>query len=175
MSNNRLIDQIDHTLRTAQSQALDILNQKLLTTNWTLGKLICEAENQGLFDLQQVQQLSDSLAGAHGLHLEKEQLELCRKFYISYPIFPKISMQLNWSHYIELMNLDDELARAFYQRQTEKGNWDTVILKQQMEMGLFENFKNTEHKTQFIEQPLKANSKNNTPKVDIHLQKFINF
>ena len=152
-----------------------MLNQKLITTNWTLGKLICEAEKKELFNPDQFQQLSESLAAAYGLYLEKEHLVLYRKFYKTYPIFPKISMQLNWSHYIELMQLDDELERAFYQRQTEKADWDSVLLKQQIEKGLFEKFKNTEHKTNLMGQSLKSNLKNNTDKVDIHLQKFINF
>jgi len=44
-----------------------------------------------------------------------------RLLYQRYPISQKPSHQLSWSHYVELLKLDDELERSFYEQQAEGG------------------------------------------------------
>jgi len=176
MSDNRLIDDINQTLREAQAQALEMLNHKLITTNWTVGKLIFDSERIEPYCLKKISQLAESLRAAYGLNIADEQLLLNRKFYTTYPIFKKISLQLSWAHYIALMELEDELARAFYQRQTEKGKWDSHLLKANMANELFEKFKKTEHKNDVFHQdtkPLHA-TKQETFTIDEHLRNFLN-
>lgn len=176
MSDNRLIDTIDQTFREAQAQALEMLNHTLITTNWTVGKLIFESEAQAQPDIQKIRLLAESLRAAYDLNMEDEQLVLNLKFYTTYPIFRKISLQLSWAHYIALMEIEDELARAFYQRQTEKGKWDSQLLSVNIANGLFEKFKKTEHKNDLFNQDHKKikTTKKEAFRMDIHLQKFLN-
>lgn len=44
------------------------------------------------------------------------------------------SDKLSWSHFCELIKLDDELERSFYQKQIENENWNIETLKRQMNM-----------------------------------------
>ena len=39
--------------------------------------------------------------------------------YIVYPISAMPSHQLSWSHYVELLKIDDDLERSFYEQQTQ--------------------------------------------------------
>ena len=39
-----------------------------------------------------------------------------RKLYLYYPIFQTVSEKLSWSHICELITIDDELERSFYEK-----------------------------------------------------------
>src|ERR1035437_352663 len=49
-----------------------------------------------------------------------------------------VSHQLRWSHYIELLKIDDDLERNFYQQQTIKENWSIRELKRHKTSALFQ-------------------------------------
>jgi predicted nuclease of restriction endonuclease-like (RecB) superfamily len=60
-----------------------------------------------------------------------------RAFYIKFPKIQTLSDKLSWSHYIEILKIDDELERNFYLKQCEKENWSVRELKRQMKSMLF--------------------------------------
>ena len=57
--------------------------------------------------------------------------------YLRYPISQKPSHQLSWSHYVELLKLDDELERGFYEKQAIAEHWSVPELKRQKASSLF--------------------------------------
>jgi predicted nuclease of restriction endonuclease-like (RecB) superfamily len=60
-----------------------------------------------------------------------------RQFYLVYPISAKPSHQLSWSHYVELLKIDDELERSFYEKQSLLENWSIPELMRQKKSSLF--------------------------------------
>jgi predicted nuclease of restriction endonuclease-like (RecB) superfamily len=48
-----------------------------------------------------------------------------------------LSEQLSWSHYVELLKIDDALEQQFYIKQCEQENWSVRELKRQMKSMLF--------------------------------------
>lgn len=60
-----------------------------------------------------------------------------RLFYVKYPKRETLSHKLTWSHYFELLKVEDDLARDFYQNQSIKDNWTVRELKRQKQSGLF--------------------------------------
>lgn len=60
-----------------------------------------------------------------------------RQFYLAYPICAKPSHKLSWSHYVELLKIDDPLERSFYEKQTILENWSTTELRRQKKASLF--------------------------------------
>jgi predicted nuclease of restriction endonuclease-like (RecB) superfamily len=44
---------------------------------------------------------------------------------------------LSWSHYVELIKVDDELERSFYEKQAIHENWSVPELKRQKQASLF--------------------------------------
>ena len=46
--------------------------------------------------------------------------------------------QLSWSHYCELLKVDEGLARSFYEKETIQSNWSVRELKRQINSMLFE-------------------------------------
>ncbi|MDR2395141.1 MAG: PDDEXK nuclease domain-containing protein [Endomicrobium sp.] len=57
---------------------------------------------------------------------------------MKYPIFQTVSGKLSWSHYSELLTVSDDLARAFYEKQSIKENWSFRELKKQIGTALFQ-------------------------------------
>ncbi|MDR2662568.1 MAG: DUF1016 N-terminal domain-containing protein [Treponema sp.] len=51
-----------------------------------------------------------------------------RLFYTFFPICETVSHKLSWSHYCELVKLDDELERSFYYQQNILENWSVLSL-----------------------------------------------
>jgi len=46
-----------------------------------------------------------------------------RQFYLTYPIWKTVSSKLSWSHYIELIKIEEEDKRNFYLVETTNCNW----------------------------------------------------
>src|SRR3989344_204753 len=61
-----------------------------------------------------------------------------RLFYNKYPKYQTVSGKLSWSHYVELLLIESDLARSFYEKQAEKENWSFRELKRQKNTMLFE-------------------------------------
>lgn len=45
-----------------------------------------------------------------------------RKLYQTYPILQTLSAKLSWSHYVELLKIEDPLERSFYLKESEREN-----------------------------------------------------
>jgi len=56
-----------------------------------------------------------------------------RQFYLSYPKGATASHLLSWSHWVELLKLDDPLERGFYEQQTVREE-----LRRELELNLQE-------------------------------------
>lgn len=52
--------------------------------------------------------------------------------------FAKLFKKLSWTHFIELMRIDDNLKRAFYEIQTLQNRWSVRELKRQLDSLLYE-------------------------------------
>jgi predicted nuclease of restriction endonuclease-like (RecB) superfamily len=60
-----------------------------------------------------------------------------RLLYLRYPIGQTPSDLLSWSHYVELLMLDDPLERGFYEQQAIAERWSVSELKRQKASSLF--------------------------------------
>lgn len=61
-----------------------------------------------------------------------------------------MSGKLSWSHYAELLSVSDDLARTFYEKQTEKENWSFREMKRQINSSLFERLALSKDKKKVI-------------------------
>jgi predicted nuclease of restriction endonuclease-like (RecB) superfamily len=48
-----------------------------------------------------------------------------------------MSDKLTWSHICELITINDEIERSFYEKECIKEDWDVRSLRRQMDSGLF--------------------------------------
>ena len=74
--------------------------------------------------------LSEKLTAEFGKGFSSRNLRTMRKFYLMYPIWQTVSSELSWSHYLEIIKIDDEAKRNFYFKETINSRWKIrIILK----------------------------------------------
>jgi len=157
---------ISDTYQSGQVRATQAVNTQLLETYWRIGQHIVEFEQGGNTRAEYgkglVSNLAKDLSLIHGKGFSRSNLVYMRLLYIKYPISQKPSHQLSWSHFVELLKIEDELERKFYEIQTIAEKWSVPQLKRQKNTALFQRLalgKNKEEilqlasKGQEIEQP----------------------
>ena len=82
-------------------------------------------------------QLSEDLSRQYGNGFGRSNVFCMRRFYLLYPKIQTVSGFLSWSHYVELLKIDDPQERAFYEREAETGRWGVRELKRQMKSMLY--------------------------------------
>lgn len=122
------IEQLKQLLRKAQQNALRSVNAIMVQTYFELGKSIVEEEQNGKAEATYgeylLQNLSKELTKEFGKGYSKRNLELIRKFYLTYRFAKSpISQSLTWTHYLNLMRIENVEERAFYEIETVKNNW----------------------------------------------------
>ena len=78
-----------------------------------------------------LEKLSEKLTGEFGKGFSKRNLERMRKFYILFPIATTVSSQLSWSHYLELIKIEEQRKRDFYLKETINSRWSVRELQRQ--------------------------------------------
>ncbi|MDR1243903.1 MAG: DUF1016 N-terminal domain-containing protein [Endomicrobium sp.] len=119
----------------------DITNQSL-KTYWQVGQIIVEKEQDGKVKARYGDKLlialSKKLTNQMGRGFSRSNLQNMRKFYVLYPKRQTVSGKLTWSHYVELLNIEDTDARSFYEKESINSNWSVRDLQRQIEISLFE-------------------------------------
>ena len=146
LSKNIDVDNLLETIRdiifSTRGKIFRNINIELIATYWKIGKEIVEKEKQNSFDSESSRQLilrlSKDLTNELGKGFSRANLFNMRKFYLEYPDVQTLSGQLNWSHYCELLIIDDKRKRDFYEKETANSQWSVRELKRQIDSSLFE-------------------------------------
>ena len=137
----QLIDRIGNIYESAKSEIVSAVNIEMLQAYWKIGKDIIEFEQKGKLKADYGKQLLENLAKdltlKHGKGFSRSNLNYMRLLYNKYPICETLSHKLSWSHYYELLKIDDDLAREFYEKQAIVDNWTIRELRRQKTTGLF--------------------------------------
>lgn len=136
-----LLSQIGSTYSNARENATKAVNNELVKAYWNIGYYIVEYEQKGKIKAEYgeklILQLSKDLKIRHGKGFSKSNLVYMRLFFIKYPQLELISQKLFWSHYFELLKIEDDLERSFYEKQSISENWSIRELKRQKQSSLF--------------------------------------
>lgn len=81
----------------------------------------------------------------------RSNLIYMRLLYLEYPISEKPSHLLSWSHYVELLKIDDKLERSFYEKQSILEKWSIPELKRQKKTSLFLRLAATKDKDSILQ------------------------
>jgi predicted nuclease of restriction endonuclease-like (RecB) superfamily len=150
-----LIDNIGSVYNKAKSKMISAINAEMIDAYWKIGKNIVEFEQKGKIKAQYGSKLllriSRDLKLKYGKGFSRSNLSYMRQFYIKYPNRETVSHKLSWSHYFELLKIEDDLARKFYQNQAIKENWTVRELRRQKKTGLFHRISINKDKEKIIE------------------------
>jgi predicted nuclease of restriction endonuclease-like (RecB) superfamily len=136
-----LLANISVVYAAGRSQAQQAVNVVLVETYWQIGRDIVEFEQDGkvraAYGQGLLTQLSRDLSLLHGKGFSRSNMIRMRQFYLAYPKGATVSHLLSWSHWVELLKIEDELERGFYEQQTIQEKWSVRELKRQKETALF--------------------------------------
>jgi hypothetical protein len=141
-------DKLYHAIRTliesAKTQVVIQVNQALVLTYWQIGKTIKAdvlADDRAPYGAAMLKQLAERLTQEYGSGFSYSSLTRMVKFYTILPdegIVATLSQQLRWSHFVELIKIDDEIKREFYIHLCTDARWSVRTLRERMDSMLFE-------------------------------------
>ena len=138
---NDLLEQVGETLEKGRGRLVSAVNAVMVQTYWEIGQHIVEYEQKGNekaeYGSNMLKQLSRDLTDRYGKGFSWSNTYRMRQLYLTYPTFATLSQKLSWSHYVELLKIDDPLERSFYEKEAINENWGVRELKRQMKSMLF--------------------------------------
>jgi len=150
----KLLTNIGSALELGRKQAASAINHAMVKTYWEIGKYIVKFEQAGNekaeYGSETLKRLSRDLTDRYGNGFSWSNVYRMRQLYAAYPIFATLSQKLSWSHYVELLKIEDPLERSFYQKECEQENWGVRELRRQMRSMLFQRLALSKDKQEVI-------------------------
>lgn len=105
---NSIFDNIKNLIINSRNNIYNTVNAEMLHLHLDIGRIIMEIqqgnEREGYSDAV-VDKLSQKLTNEFRRIFSARTM---RRFYLSYPIWKTVSAKLNWSHYLELIKINEE-------------------------------------------------------------------
>lgn len=124
---SHLVGQISDIYLFGFQKAVTAVNTNMVQTYWKIGQYIVDFEQNGnskaAYGKALLENLSKDLLNLHGKGFSRSNLSYMRLFYQRFPICEELPHKLNWTHFCELLKIDDPLERLFYQKQKIIENW----------------------------------------------------
>ena len=150
-----LINDIGILLHESRVKTYYAINNILLQTYWQIGEKIINYEQHGEeraeYGSNLLNRLSKDLKSKYGKGFSRRNILNMRNFYFLYPKWQTVPAKLNWSHFVELLSISDDLARSFYEKQSVHENWSVRELKRQRQSGLFERLALSKNKQEVLD------------------------
>lgn len=131
---NYVFDNIKDLIINSRNKVYQAVNTEMLNLYWNIGKIIMEiqqGDERTSYGDAVLDRLSQKLTDEFGKGFSKRNLERMRKFYIYFPIATTVSSQLSWSHYLELIKIDEEPKGKFYLNECINSRWSVRELQRQ--------------------------------------------
>lgn len=120
------------------------VNESMITLYWNIGKTINDDILNGeraKYGEAVINEISKRLTVKFGKGFNKTSLFRMMKFYqkfSNYEIVATLSQQLTWSHFIELLTIEDALKRDFYASMCKNETWSVRALRDRKKSMLYE-------------------------------------
>jgi len=136
-----LVSHISEIYIQGQEKATIAVNSHLVNTYWKIGQYIVEFEQKGKeraeYGTALLKDLSKDLKLQHGKGFSLSNIKRMRQFYAEFPKGATVSHLLSWSHYVEILKINDKLERGFYLQQSINEKWSVRELIRQKKSSLY--------------------------------------
>ena len=139
-----LLGDLRQLIEAAREQTARTVNSTLVTMYWQIGKRIRAdvlQNERAEYGKEIVQTLSEKLTEEYGNGFTRSSLSRMMSFAEGFPderIVAALSQQLSWSHFVELIPLEDSLKRDFYAELCRVERWSTRTLRHKIGHLLYE-------------------------------------
>ena len=140
-----------YIIENGRQAAYRAINTNMVKTYWELGQLIVEEEQQGEkraeYGKYLITELAKRLQKEYGSGYSSSSLWNYRQFYSVFPILSALRRDLTWTHYKQLMRVQNIAARVFYEEEAIKSGWNTRALDRQINAFYYERLLASQDKT----------------------------
>lgn len=140
--NNKIVKEITELVNQTKTNVVQEINKSIVFVYWNIGRIIASNESEFNNRLEYGQEVLKGLSRELTKHLGKgysiSNLKYMRVFYKAYPTLEELNDKLSWSHYLELMIIQDRDKRNFYEKECINENWSVRELRRQLDTSLFE-------------------------------------
>lgn len=170
-------------IQYARSLAVKQVNFIQLMTYYSIGRWIVEEQQEGStrakYGQQVIKNLSEKLLNEFGRGFSGDTLKNARKFYLIYKerisetvfslfaieksetvfslLNEDVPFQLSWSHYLQLMRIENANERNFYEIEAVKSNWSVRTLQRQYNSSLYERLALSKDKSDILRLSTEGN------------------
>lgn len=149
----KLIEAVGLELKKGRQNIAIAVNAEIVQTYWHIGQHIIKYEQNGNeraeYGSNLLNRLSHDLTQKYGAGFSRSNVFYIRKLYMEYPKVQTLS-ELSWSHYIELLKIEDKTERAFYEKESKNSHWGVRELKRQMKSMLYHRLALSSDKKEII-------------------------
>lgn len=137
---NRIVTLIENAKRNVATK----VNDEMTLLYWNIGKDITDniLNNQKAeYGKAVIKKLSQKLTIEYGRGYSRANLFRMLKFYEYFTDFEKfstLSRKLSWSHFVELLQVQDKIKREFYATMCANEYWSVRTLRERIGSALFE-------------------------------------
>lgn len=170
-------------IQYARGLAVKQVNFIQLMTYYSIGRWIVEEQQEGSsrakYGQQIINNLSEKLLTEFGRGFSGDTLKNARKFYLTYKerisetvfslfaieksetvfslLNETVPFQLSWSHYLQLMRIENANERNFYEIEAVKSNWSVRTLQRQYNSSLYERLALSKDKSDILRLSTEGN------------------
>lgn len=155
-----LLSDIRNLIQETKGQVAMVVNSAMTRLYWEIGNRIHREVlqfNRADYGEQIVKSLAQELSGEFGTGWSSKHLRHCIKFAEVYPEFEIVSTvwrQLSWSHFKELIYLQNPLQREFYLEMCKIENWSVRTFRERINSMLYERTAISKKPEELIKQEL---------------------
>lgn len=156
---NSVFDNIKELVINSRNKVYQTVNTEMLNLYWNIGKIIMEiqqGDERASYGDSVLDKLSSKLTKEFGKGFSARNLERMRKFYLCFPISTTLSSKLSWSHYLELIKIEEENKRNFYLNECINSKWSVRELQRQKDSLLYERLIISADKDKILELSTKG-------------------
>lgn len=136
--------QITSIIEVRKVNAKTALNNEQLMMCWEIGRCLVDVvlhNERSEYGKRVVSEISRRLSERYGHGYDKTAVFRMIRFYKEFPDLEKVatlSQQLTWSHFVELLTIEDEQKRDFYAVMCRNENWTVRTLRERKKSMLYE-------------------------------------
>jgi len=137
-----ILNDVQNIIEVSQREAYRSVNTILSQRNWLIGYRIAEEELAGEeraeYGAEVIKKLSKELTKKYGKGYTKTNLYSFYRFYKCFPeifhtVCGKSHKMLSWSHYRTLLQVHDEIARKWYEKEAYEQTWSVRTLQRNID------------------------------------------
>lgn len=154
--NPNLYESVRNILDNVYQTVYRAANTGMVIAYWEIGKLIVEEEQNGArradYGKRVLKELSEKLTAEFGKGYSEPNLRNFRQFYLIFPeichplddaetnlpIRYTLRSELSWSHFRQLIRVENDEARKFYMDEASSQNWSIRALDRQINTMYYE-------------------------------------